>query len=482
MNGPETGTTNERRRRRLYGYTVLAMLSYQLPMGIALLAKVFHIADYHYRDVFYPYLFYLFSSLSALIMLRLRRDITKPFIAFVLHYQALFCLVVAAYMVYATGDQRHIVPIGCLLVLIFIFVQSSMAVSFLYIVSEVAMYITASYIGIHIAGQPGSLISESLYIAMYVPICIFMAYIAKVMQDQQNKIRNANTKLKSAHSELETTYDTLETVHEELESQNDRMVESLRYAEMIQRSLLPGLDRLKAVSPESMFIWIPKDIVGGDIFYTYSSPEGSVIALMDCTGHGVPGAFLTMIVYAEIRKIILDEKVRKPSEILGRLNRAVKAVLHKNTARTGADDGLDAAVCYIDHAGSQVVYAGAKLPLFFVKNGLLHRKNGDKQSIGYRDSDENHVFTDHIIDVVSACDFYLKTDGFTDQMGGAKRLRFGTRRFTDMIVENYDKPYSEQRKIYMKTLMDYQGTCIQMDDTTLIGFRLLPAGEVIAGD
>jgi serine phosphatase RsbU (regulator of sigma subunit) len=412
-------------------------------------------------------------------MIRLRKIISREFIGFILHYQALFCLVVAAYMSYALGDQRHIAPIGCLLVLIFVFVQSAFAVSFIYIVMEVVLYISASYVGIRVYNQAGSLLSEVLYIVIYVPVCLFMAYIARVMQEQQKKIKHASSKLKSAHSELERTYDTLETVHEELESQNERMVESIRYAEMIQRSLLPGIDRLKAVSPDSMFIWIPKDIVGGDIFYTYASPEGSIIALMDCTGHGVPGAFLTMIVYSEIRKIILDEAVRTPSEILARLNRAVKSVLHKSADRTDTDDGLDAAVCYIDHSGSRVVYAGARLPLFYVKNGLLHKKAGNKQSLGYKDSDENFQFTDHAIEVVDRCSFYLKTDGFTDQLGGGKKLRFGTRRFSDMVMEHYDKPYGEQRKIFMNTLLDYRGGVEQIDDTTLIGFSLPPLPDEV---
>jgi serine phosphatase RsbU (regulator of sigma subunit) len=297
--------------------------------------------------------------------------------------------------------------------------------------------------------------------------------MSKKMQDQQKEIKSANSILKATHAELETTHAELEATHFELEGHNERMVESIRYAEMIQRSLLPGIERIKAVSPDSMFIWIPKDIVGGDIFYTYADPEGSLIALMDCTGHGVPGAFLTMIVYSEIRKIIMDEACRLPSEILKRLNRAVKTVLHTNNDDTTADDGLDAAICIIDHSGKKVTYAGAKIPLFYVKNGVYHRRNGDKQSIGYKDSDDDFEFTNHIIDVDDQCTFYMKTDGFTDQLGGVKRLRFGTDKFKKLIMENYDKPYSDQRKTFLQTLLEYQGENEQMDDITLIGFQLI---------
>lgn len=451
-------------------YSMLAMLSYQLPMGIAYLATFFGITRYSYKAIYFPYFLFLFCSLSALTMTWLKKNITRRFIQFILHYQVVFCLLVAAYMTFSMDDQRHLVPIGCLLVLVFVFIQSPIGVSFAYIVFQVVLYMSASYIGIRVSGSGLSFISEVLYILMYVPICLFMAYLSKIMQDQQKKIKSANSKLKSAHTELETTYSALENVHEELESHNERMIESIRYAEMIQRSLLPGLDRLKAVSPDSMFIWMPKDIVGGDIFYTYSSPERSIIALMDCTGHGVPGAFLTMIAYSEIRKIVLDDSFFSPSDILQRLNKAVKNVLHKSTDRSETDDGLDAAVCQIDHINRKVVYAGARLPLFYVKNQMLHRKNGDKQSIGYKDSDDHYLFTDHTIDVKDRCWFYLKTDGFTDQLGGVKNLRFGTKRFTAMIMDHYDKPYGEQRKLFLKTLLDYEEGNAQIDDITLIGF------------
>lgn len=457
---------------RLFRYSLLAMVSYQIPMAIAYLAKYLGITGYEYKVIYIPYFLFLTCSITALSMIRIKKNISRGFIHFILHYQVVFCLVVAAYMTFAMDDQRHLVPIGCLLVLIFVFIQSPLFVSFAYIALQVILYMSASYLGIRASASGAPFLSEVLYIFMYVPICLFMAYLSKIMQDQRKKINNANTKLKSAHTELETTYSALENAHEELESHNERMVESIRYAEMIQRSLLPGLDRLKAVSPDSMFIWMPKDIVGGDIFYTYTSPERSIIALMDCTGHGVPGAFLTMIAYSEIRKIVLDDAYFSPSDILQRLNRAVKNVLHKSAERSETDDGLDAAICQIDHINRKVIYAGARLPLFYVKNQMLHRKNGDKHSIGYKDSDEHFHFTDHVITVGDRCSFYLKTDGFTDQLGGVKNLRFGTKRYTAMIMDHYDKSYGDQRKIFLKTLLDYKGAGPQIDDITLIGFSV----------
>lgn len=448
---------NNRRRSRLYRYTLLAVLSYQLPVGVTFLARFFNLAKYEYSAIWVIYAAFFACSTLALILIKFKKQITIKFIKFILYYQVFGYLLIVPYMIYVMSDLRHLVPLGCLLVLMFVFIQSNIIVSFLTTLFVMTIYLFASYIGIYHSGQPGPFLGEVLYIFIYVPVCLFIAYISKIMQAQQQKIKNANLRLK-------TTYHALET-------QNSKMIDSLQYAKLIQRSLLPGIERIKAVSPDSMFIWKPKDIVGGDIFYTYSDPENSIIALMDCTGHGVPGAFLTMIVYSEIRKIIMDEVCRDPAEILKRLNRAVKNVLHLN-AETAADDGLDAAICKIDHAGRKVVFAGARSPLFFFKNGELHRENGDKESIGYKDSKDDYIFTNHTIDVETQCSFYLKTDGFTDQLGGEKRRRFGTGKFKELIVKNNEKPFIEQRKIFLQNLMQYQGDHEQVDDITLIGFHL----------
>ncbi len=448
---------NNRRRNNLNRYTILAILSYQLPVGVAFLAKLLNLAKYNYADIMHTYLGFITCSLSALLFVRLKKQITKTFINFILYYQVIICMLISAYMVYVMSDQRYLVPIGGLSILIFVFIQSTLRASFFTILFTVVLYLSASYAGIVLSGQPGSFMGEVLYIMIFVPVCIFNAYMSKKMQDQQLKINNSNSKLK--------------TTHIALEAHNERMLESIKYAELIQRSLLPGIDRIKAVSPDSMFIWMPKDIVGGDIFYTYTDRESCIITLMDCTGHGVPGAFLTMLVYSEIRKIIIDEACREPSEILKRLNRSVKNVLHTNS-RNEADDGLDAAVCNIDHSGKKVTYAGARMPLFYVNNNNVYNVKGDKQSLGYKDANTDFNFTPHTINVEDHCSFYLITDGFTDQLGGEKRRRFGTKKFKQLAQKHHHKPFSEQRPEFLQALTAYQGDNEQIDDITLIGFSM----------
>ena len=448
---------NNRRRRSLYRFTTLALLSFQLPIGVAYLSIYFDIAKYGYADITDAYVAFIVTIMSALTMIRIKKQITKTFINFMLYLQVFVTMIIATYVVYLIAEQRHYVAVGMLAILIFIFIQSTLRVSLIALFFCVGLYLSTAYVGINYGGQPGSFVGEVLYIMVFVPVCVFIAYMSGILQDQQKKLKKASSNLKITHAELE--------------EQNEKTMESIRYAELIQRSLLPGIERIKEVSPENMFIWMPKDIVGGDIFYTYADPEMSIIALMDCTGHGVPGAFLTMIVYSEIRKIIMDEACHDPAEILKRLNIAVKKVLHTNSDKA-ANDGLDAAVCIIDHSEKKVTYAGARIPLYYVENGNLHKENGDKQSIGYKDSSDDFDFTNHTIEVEDSCAFYLNTDGFTDQLGGERRRRFGTKKFKDLILKHHDIPYTEQRKVFLQALMDYKGENEQIDDITLIGFHL----------
>ncbi len=105
---------------------------------------------------------------------------------------------------------------------------------------------------------------------------------------------------------------------------------------------------------------------------------------------------------------------------------------------------------FIDHSGRKVTYAGARVPLFYRKSGILHKKSGDKQSIGYKDSINDYDFKNHTINVDQLCSFYLRTDGYTDQLGGDKRLRLGTKKFKQLIMENHDKSYAEQREIFYR--------------------------------
>lgn len=266
-----------------------------------------------------------------------------------------------------------------------------------------------------------------------------------------------------------------ERAREIAEAANKKMMESIHYAKMIQQSLLPNSEEVKTWLPDSFFIWKPRDIVGGDIFFTDFFEGSFVVAVIDCTGHGVPGAFMTMIASSALKRIIKDEQCRDPAEILKRLNFIVKTTLQQDTEHALSDNGLDAAICLVSlretHFTSfELTFSGARLPLIYMHNNELKIIKGDRQSVGYRKSDLNFSFTTHTLNIEKEMSFYLATDGFVDQMGGERRRRFGSRRFRELIKEIAHFSFEEQQEILLRTFNDYKGDNERQDDVTVVGF------------
>ncbi len=257
------------------------------------------------------------------------------------------------------------------------------------------------------------------------------------------------------------------------EAARKKVMDSIHCAKRIQSSVLPNMEEVKTYLPRSFFIWEPRDIVGGDLFHVEVLSDGIVVAVTDCTGHGVPGAFMTMLSSSGLRRIIRTEKCRDPAEILKRLNFIVKTSLQQDTDHASSDDGLDAGICFIEAAGkhySRLIFAGAKLSLYYVHQREINIVRGDKQSIGYRDSDLDFDFTNHTVDIESGMCFYLVTDGFTDQLGGEKRVSFGKKKLRELLLNIAQEPFDRQRHSIIKVLAQHQGKNERQDDVTVVGF------------
>ncbi|HHC24602.1 MAG TPA: response regulator [Desulfobacterales bacterium] len=263
--------------------------------------------------------------------------------------------------------------------------------------------------------------------------------------------------------------------NKELKKANTRIIESIQYAKRIQQSLLPNQDEVMTYLPDSFFIWKPRDIVGGDIFFTECFKDGIVIAVVDCTGHGVPGALMTMIASSALRRITKTEQCHDPAEILKRLNFIIKTSLQQDTEYASSDDGLDATVCFVKQKERTLTFAGAKLPLFYVQNSEVTVIRGDKRSIGYKRSDPNFEFTNHTIPIEKGMSFYMATDGFWDQMKEDETRRFGVRifgkkRFSKLLGKVSGLPFDEQQKRVLEAFYKYKGKNERQDDVTVVGF------------
>lgn len=304
----------------------------------------------------------------------------------------------------------------------------------------------------------------------------------KLMLDERKRaadeIRRLNMDLE--RKVIERTRKLNETL-EEVRTANRHIMESLMYAEKIQRALLPNQDEMKKYLPESFILWMPRDIVGGDILYADFFQTDFILAVIDCTGHGIPGAFMTMIASSGLKRIINDEGERDPAKILKRLNYFVQTTLHQNTGHSESDDGLDAAIISVrfprpvppeetPRPPFELTFAGARLPLIFVNNEEFSVIPGNRQSIGYKRCDLGYDYTNHTMTVGTSARVYMYTDGFVDQLGGEKNLHFGRKQFANLLRECATEPFDRQKDILVRRFEEYKGDLERLDDLTVVGF------------
>lgn len=302
------------------------------------------------------------------------------------------------------------------------------------------------------------------------------------LKDLFDQLHTANAELE--HKVDERTAELAEKNRElisllaETAAYNKMINESLNYARRILAALIPEREALREFVPQSFLLWKPRDIVGGDVYFVHKSSQGVLLAVMDCTGHGVPGAFITILALAGMRIIVEKPGVAfDPARTLQELNAYVKTSLRQESANIEreriSDDGLDAGVCFIPNGGNTIVYAGARTPIIGLRDGEPFTINGDKKSLGYRRSDSDHQFTNHSITFEKDFIGLITTDGLTDQLDDAKSLPFGKKRLRRFIQKNHDQgPFKALGEKLHTKLMEHAGTREQLDDITVLGFRL----------
>ncbi len=256
-----------------------------------------------------------------------------------------------------------------------------------------------------------------------------------------------------------------------IEEKNKSITDSIHYAKRIQTAILPKEEEMRKTLKEYFVFYRPKDIVSGD-FYFYAESRGRVIvAVADCTGHGVPGAFMSMIGNSLLSKIIKENGLTKPSEILSQLNSGVKEALKQHESGSDTRDGMDIALCSIDIAGGKMEFAGANRSLLLVRGTEATEVKADKVAIGGLQTAEQG-FTNHDLSFSKGDMIYLNTDGYADQFGGGDGKKFRTRRFRELLAELSPMTANEQGARLESILTEWMGLAEQLDDILVIGIRL----------
>lgn len=257
---------------------------------------------------------------------------------------------------------------------------------------------------------------------------------------------------------------------EELDLKNQNITSSLNYAKRILDAMLPSEKFFNKILPDSFLFFKPKDIVSGD-FYWISEQNGKVfVAAVDCTGHGVPGALMSIIGFDILENIIHEQKIENPAQILNRLSHGIAYTFNKE-GQSDVKDGMDIALCVIDQPNKKLEYAGAFNPLYLIRENNLTEIKGDRFSVGMLTQNLGVKFKKHDIDLQKGDFLYIFSDGYADQFGGPKQKKFKYRRFRHLLLNIHQKHIQEQKEFLDKSLAAWQGNLEQVDDILIIGIN-----------
>ncbi len=308
--------------------------------------------------------------------------------------------------------------------------------------------------------------------AFYIVFCVLL-----IQALINYRIRNFRREYK-ALNEKATDKQRIEKQSEALSRAHQNLTDSISYAKRIQEAMIPSEDMVKKILPNSFIYYRPKDIVSGDFYWTYRVNRKTFLAAVDCTGHGVPGAFMSIIGYDLLKNIVEIQGIQKPSEVLDRLSHEVARTFKKNgqDKRINAqsiDDGMDIAIVMLDEEKQLLHFAGAMNPLYIIRENEILTFKGDRFPIGYSDESRDLKYSCQEIPVYPKDVIYLFSDGFADQFGGPEGKKFKYRRFRHLLLNIHKLPIEDQKAILHQKMEDWMGTEYeQVDDILLMGFRL----------
>jgi serine phosphatase RsbU (regulator of sigma subunit) len=264
----------------------------------------------------------------------------------------------------------------------------------------------------------------------------------------------------------------IEKQKEEIEEQKKHIMDSIHYAKRIQNAILPSFSLISSHLKNYFVLYLPKDVVSGDFYWVHEADGLIMVAAVDCTGHGVPGAFMSIVGYNQLNHAVSVKRARTASLILDELNRGVITTLNESASETAIKDGMDMALCILDLKRKKAQYAGANNPLCLVRDGGLIKYKADRFPIGIFEGRAPQAFTNNEFDIREGDIVYLFSDGYADQFGGPENKKFMSRRFEELLAEISSKPMEVQQEILLKRFASWKGSNYQVDDILVIGIRI----------
>ncbi len=290
------------------------------------------------------------------------------------------------------------------------------------------------------------------------------------LTEKQDEITASNEELVQQKEELAATIEVVQDKNKVIEKQSDEVKASILYASRIQNALLPMDKKIKQYFNDDIFILNkPRDIVSGDFYWFEKLENCAIIITADCTGHGVPGAFMSMLGITGLNSIVFQEGIFRADKILNHLHNYIYKSLQQEEGNSS--DGMDISVLVIYNSERIAEYAGAMNPLYYIQEGEFNEIKGDSKPIGSNYYGKNREYTKHIIDISKLTTFYMASDGYQDQFGGKNNKKFMRKNFKTLLHQISTQTFEEQKKILSTKLNEWIEEENQIDDILVIGVK-----------
>lgn len=256
-----------------------------------------------------------------------------------------------------------------------------------------------------------------------------------------------------------------------IEEKNKDITDSINYAKRLQNAILPSKEAVNRILPEHFILYQPKDIVSGDFYWVSQHDNKSLFAAVDCTGHGVPGALLSIVGHNAINQSVNEAGITQPSKVLDSMSRIIKNVLNQDKENE-IRDGMDMALCMFDKTTNTLEYSGANNPLYIISDEKLMVVKPSRMTVGSIEDPDKEFFINHTLQVKKGDCIYIFSDGYVDQFGGNDNKKFKTSRLQELILSINKNSMEEQKKVIHQKLKNWQGNNEQVDDILVIGVRI----------
>lgn len=290
------------------------------------------------------------------------------------------------------------------------------------------------------------------------------------LEEAKTKLDDKVKKLWATSTAVHKEKERINTLKQEIEQKHQEIVDSVNYAQRIQQAILPNRKEIDYHIPKNFILFRPRDIVSGDFFWFSAKGEQKILACVDCTGHGVPGAFMSMIGNTLLNQIVNERDITRPDMILNELNKEIVRVLKQDDEDSDSRDGMDIAVVNINYQEASLQYAGANRPLYIVSKEVLEEIKADKKAIGGFHFDNTKPYTNHVIPFREDMSIYLSTDGFADQFNPEDK-KYMTKRFREFLCTE-PATMQEQHQRLEQSFLDWKKHAEQTDDVLVMGVKL----------